>query len=252
MLRTAKANSKTLKCPCQNLKLPFVKDVHEPTQTPSLRNWPKLKDGTERDCRTNLRRLKPGCRRRGSLIPSGPSGGGAALAAGPPRAASSGQRCGPWGWHAHFGCVPLCRAPQYLSRAANSTQRRASRLPAPPSPLAKQRANARDRRYQSCQRSATNPRPGWRGRGPWRLALPRLLPGALSEDTARRAPGSPTPGAAGSPLPVPPAKLAQAFLGARGAAVRAPCSGLCPGFVRAPRPPALCTPSALPTFWMVC
>lgn len=45
---TAKANSKKLKCPSQNLKLPFVKDVHTPTQTPSLRNWPKLKDETER------------------------------------------------------------------------------------------------------------------------------------------------------------------------------------------------------------
>lgn len=45
---TAKANSKKLKCPSQNLKLPFVKDVHTPTQTHSLRNWPKLKDGTER------------------------------------------------------------------------------------------------------------------------------------------------------------------------------------------------------------
>lgn len=45
MLRTAKANSKKLKCPSQNLKLSFVKDVHKPTQTPSLRNWPKLKDG---------------------------------------------------------------------------------------------------------------------------------------------------------------------------------------------------------------
>lgn len=128
----------------------------------------------------------------------------------------------------------------------------ASRLPAPPSPLAKLRAKARDRRYQDCQRSATSPRPGWRGRGPRRLALRRLLPGALSEDTARRAPGSPPPAAAWPPLPVPPAKLAQAFQGARGAAVRAPCSGLCPGFVPAPRPPALCTPSALPTFWMVC
>lgn len=113
-------------------------------------NWPKLKD--ERDCRTNLRCLKPGCRRRGSLMPSGPSVGGAALASGPPRAASFGQRCRPWGWHAHFGCIPLCRAQQYLTRAASSPQRRASRLPAPPSPLAKLRAKARDRRYQDCQR----------------------------------------------------------------------------------------------------
>lgn len=96
------------------------------------------------------------------------------------------------------------------------------------------------------------PPPRWRGRGPRRLALPRLLPGALSEDTARRASGSPPTAAAWPPLPMPPAKLAQAFQGARGAAVRAPCSGLCPGFVPVPRPPALCTPSALPTFWMVC
>lgn len=209
-------------------------------------NWPKLKD--ERDCRTNLRCLKPGCRRRGSLIPSGPSVGGAALASGPPRAASFGQRCGPWGWHAHFGCVPLCRTPQYLTRAASSPQRRASRLPEPPSPLAKLRAKARDRRYQDCQRSATSPRPGWRGRGPRRLALPRLLPGALSEDIERRAPGSPPPAAAWPPLPVPPAKLAQAFQGARGAAVRALCSRLCPALF-VPRahshsvPPRPCPPS---------
>lgn len=127
-------------------------------------NWPKLKD--ERDCRTNLRCLKPGCRRRGSLMPSGPSVGGAALASGPPRAASFGQRCRPWGWHAHFGCIPLCRAPQYLTRAASSPQRRASRLPAPPSPLAKLRAKARDRRYQDCQRSATSPRPAGGAAGP--------------------------------------------------------------------------------------
>lgn len=43
--------------------------------------------------------------------------------------------------------TPLCRASQYLTRAASSPQRRAARLPAPPSPLAKRRAKARDRRY---------------------------------------------------------------------------------------------------------
>lgn len=49
--------------------------------------------------------------------------------------------------------------------------------------------------------------------------------------------GSPLPAAAGPPLPAPPAKLAQALVGARGAAVRAPVPGLCLGFVRAPCPP---------------
>lgn len=145
--------------------------------------------------------------------------------------------------------VPGTAVPHESGQLAAAARLQAARAP---SPLAKLRAKARDRRHQGCQRSATSPRPGWRSRGPRRPALLRLLPGALSEDTAGRVPGSPPPAAARPPLQAPPAKLAQALLGARGAAVRAPAARLCPGFVRAPRPPSLHTPAALPTFWMVC
>ncbi|MEJ1279221.1 hypothetical protein NN561_010151 [Cricetulus griseus] len=227
----------------------FVKYVPKPMQTPSLENSSPNK-GWDRDCRTKS--PKSGCRQRGPPMPSDPRGGGAALASGPPACSELGSPLRAVGKARTLWMRPFVPGTAIPTTPVSSPQRRATRQPAPPSPFAKLRAEARDRRHQGCQRSATSPRPGWRGRGPRRPALLRRLTGALSEDTARRAPGWPPPAAAGPPLPAPPAKLAQALLGARGAAVRAPAARLCPGFVRAPRAPSLRTPAALPTFWMVC
>lgn len=147
----------------------------------------------------------------------------------------------------------MCRAPQHFTTAASSPQRRASRMPAPPSPLAKLRAKARDRRHQGCQRSATSPRPGWRSCGPRRPALLRPLPGALSKDTARRAPGVSTPCGRRASAASASGKVGAGSRG--GARGRRQGSGTraVPRLCSRPVPTlSLRTPAALPTFWMVC